>query len=304
MTIKQLAEDIEKFSKLANTDLDELSPAVRAGWASTIENSKTKLKELERQYSQQVARNSAAVLLLGPADKAQQLADLIKSKGEGFVVDASALYRRLAQHIMPTMRDDGRSVEWGITQTSRLIGALREIGPELGLTELPMPDRVEQPSVATFDDVLRHVKHVIRSSSGESLNKLYIEKELVKQALAIRYTGAVVQVIVLGASEDEAYDLGRMFGFGCFSEILSDEDEVGEPLMLAVFERATAALSRGKRAAISGKDTHKEATKKDKKDKTDTKTKKIIRAKTTAGADETTDAQAREDADELTNEKE
>lgn len=271
--IKQLAEDIQKTSQIAHTNLEDVNPAVRAGWGATIENAKVRLKDLEQKYSQLIAKNSAAIFLTGNAEKVAEFAKLIRDEGEGFVVDAQALYNRLAHQVVVTLPQD-RGSEWGVAQVYRLHTTIQEVMHEVGITELPMPDRTEAPFVKGYDQVLTHVRKIVRGACGDLLNKLYVERELVRQALEIRYTGVMVQVIVVNAQDGDIYDLGRMFGLGTHTVELADDTEVNDDFMRSVFEEATKKLAREKKLPKLEEPKEDRQEKKASSKKTEGKTKK------------------------------
>jgi hypothetical protein len=241
MNVEKLIEDITKTGQIAHTRLEDLNPAVRGGWGMAIVTAKNKLIDLERQYALYVGKNSVAIFLLGDPGKVGELAKLIADEKNGFVVDANALYARIGHQVYVTVPQDRGSL-WGSAQTYRMQTTIQEIMHEVGIRELPMPDRTEAPHVKSLADCVAHVRKTIRAACGDSFNKLYIERSLVKQALEIRYTGVMVPVIVTGAEEKEVYDLGRMFGLGASSVTLDVDTEVNEDLMRSTFESATKKL--------------------------------------------------------------
>ncbi len=224
MKIEKLAEDIEKTEEIAKMVLDEINPATRGAWGGAIEDAKVRMKDLRRLYGVEVCKNSAAIFLFGSKEKVVEFSELAIDEKEGFVVDANALYARLAHQVMVTLPDN-RAIEWAVAQTYRLHTTIQEVMHEMGIAELPMPDRTEAPVVKTMEEVTAHIRKIVRAACGDSLNKLYVEEQLIKQAIEIRYTGVVVPVVVTGAEENEVYDLGRMFGQGAKAIYLTDDVE-------------------------------------------------------------------------------
>jgi hypothetical protein len=177
----------------------------------------------------------------GDPNKIQEFSNFVYGEGEGLVVDASALYKRLADEIEPTLSD---SRQWGVGQTQKLHMSLQEVMHELGLVELPMPDRNSMPVVRTYEDVVGHVRDIVRSACGEFLNKLYLEAQAVKSALRIRYTNTLTPVLITNARDDEAGELAKSFAKGSAEIMVTKEDDVDKDFVYKVFKQVNSVINK------------------------------------------------------------
>ncbi len=245
--LEKLTEELEKVSTTANMSLDDVSPAVRGGWSASIATAKEKLPEVRARYQDALLRNAVAIFIGGDKAKSAEFATLIRAENEGLVVNANALYDQLTRNVAMTLPEN-RGIEWGITQTHRFHLALQEVMHELGLKELPLVSASEHtPFVQTYEDVMINVKSLVRAAVGDSLNKLFVEKDLVKEAMKIRYTSNTVPVIVLNADASETYDLSRIFGKGSTSVDIPDGTEVNKEFLVDTFKEINKKL-KGKKS--------------------------------------------------------
>lgn len=253
--LEKLAAEIKKVADTANKNLEDLPVAVRGGWQGAITEAKAKLKDLEEQYKVLLLKSGVAIFLKGDPSKAAEFAKLIRDENEGLAVDASALYNRLTDPVVMTL-PEGRGVEWGVAQTHRLHLAIQEVMHDLGLSEMPMPARDVPAFIKGRDDVLAHVRRLVRGATSNDLNKLYLEKQLADQARLIRYTGIMVPVAILNAGDDEVYDLGRAFGKGSSTINFTQEDVINREFLNKSFKDINQAIKKpGKKPAMSADKT-------------------------------------------------
>jgi hypothetical protein len=242
-TLEKIVLEIEKTAATANKELDDLPPAVRPAWGQAIAEAKGKLKELENTYRQTVAKNALGIFVDGPQAKVKEFSAVVQAQGEGIVLDASALYQRLADAVFATLPED-KGVEWGVAQTHRLHLGLQEIMHEVGISELPMPTRNQEPPfVTTREDVVACVKSFIREAAGDVLNRAYLQLALGNAARIIRYTGNVLPVIVESTEPAEASGLGFLFGRGVATVAVAEDDVVDPAFMVKTFKDVNKKLS-------------------------------------------------------------
>src|SRR5688572_18009735 len=241
--LDKLVAEIDKVSKTAKKNLEDLPVAVRGGWSGAITEAKAKLKELEEQYKTLLLKNGVAIFLKGDPSKVAEFVKLFRDEKDGPVVDANALYNRLTDPVVMTL-PEGRGVEWGVAQTHRLHLAIQEVMHDLGLSEMPMPARDVPAFIKGRDDVFAHVRRLVRSATNNDLNKLYMEKQLTDQARLIRYTGVMVPVAILNAGDDETFDLGRAFGKGSSTVSLTQEEEINKEFVTKYMKDIAQAMSQ------------------------------------------------------------
>lgn len=231
--LEKLNTELAEVEKTAQINPEELPPQTRGAWTTAIVEAKAKADGLRREYRTMLLRNAVAIFVNGDKAKLVEFAKLADEEG-AIVVDASALYTRLAKDVEPTVGDQ-RS--WGIHQTHKLHLALQEVMHELGLTSMPMPSRGEMPLVPTFDDTVAHIRTIVRGATGDDLNNLYIQAVVVRRALAIRYIGVMAPVLIVGALDDEQAALAKSFGKGEMKVVVVATDEINEDYMSKVIKR-------------------------------------------------------------------
>lgn len=241
MTLEKLTIDIKKTTANANKNLDEVHPNVRAGWGAEKGAAKEKLKELMVEYKATLLTNGIAIFLDGDPAKVSEFINLVHGEVEGLVVDAAALYERLANAVEVTMTS---SRNWGVDQHYKLNIALQEVMSEVGLSELPMPARDSMPITQTHADVINHLRDLIRNSCGDMLNSLYLQEAAVRDSLQICYMNVMVPVFVLNARTDERASLGSAFMRGSTTVDISSDTEVNKEFMIKTFKEVNKKLSK------------------------------------------------------------
>ena len=245
--LQKMTEELESVSTTANMNLDDIPSNTRGGWSASIAAAKERLPGVQARYKDSLLQNAVAIFVSGDKAKVAEFTSLIRSENEGLVVDANALYDRLARDVTMTLPDN-RGIEWGITQTHKLHLSLQEVMHEVGLRELPMPSNGTAPFVNGYDDVLENVKGLMRAAVGGTLNKLYLEKDLIGEAMKIRYTSSMVPVIVTGADQAEIYDLSRVFGRGSTDVAIPDGTLVDKEFLVKTFKEINKKLKNKKNA--------------------------------------------------------
>lgn len=232
-TLEQLSAALDETEKDAAIIVDELPPQTRGGWATKVAEAKEALPRLKAQYKDMLLRNAVAIFVNGDQGKVTEFAKLADEEG-AIVVDATALYTRLAKEVELTLGDQ-RS--WGIHQVHKFHLALQEVMHDLGLTSLPMPSRGEMPLLPTFNDTVAHIRHVLRDAVGDELNSLYVQDAAAKRARSIRYIGLTAPVLIVGAQADEQNVLAKAFGKGKAELSVGAEDEINKEYLAKSLKR-------------------------------------------------------------------
>jgi hypothetical protein len=232
-TLEKLDAEMASLKEKAEKKVEELPASVQGAWSTAVREAKDKLKAVRAQYRSVLMRNAVAILLSGDQAKVAEFAALANEEG-AIVVDATALYSRLAKGIEPTLSDQRT---WGIHQSHMLHKLLQEVMTELDLTELPMPARAQDIIVPTFNDVVAVVRKVIMEGVGGELNALYLESEVAKRAFEIRYIGVTAPVLLVNADANEATALAKSFGKGETSVTVNSDDEINKDYLSKVVKK-------------------------------------------------------------------
>lgn len=233
MTLEAVLNKLEETQKLANTNLEDIPPTTRGAWGAAIDEAKKKIGDLRAQLKDAILKNGVAIFLGGDSAKANEFAKLIHDEGEALVVDAKALYHRLASRVEAGIAP---SRQWGVQETYLLHLGLQDVMQEVGLTEMPMPSRTVMPHVPTAEDVVNHIRTIVRNACGDLLNRMYIEEQAANDAIKIRYMNSVVPVAILNAEKDEVDGLGKVFAKGSATVIISSDDNIDREFMIKTFK--------------------------------------------------------------------
>lgn len=244
--LEELMKKIERVSADANKDLNELHASVRGGWAARIGEAKEELKKLRGEYKAALLANGVAIFLVGDSAKTVEFGKLIHDSGEGLVVDASALYKRLAAAVEPTFDDSMRQRQWGIAQTHRLHIALQEVMSEIGLVEIPMPDVTKNPVLKTPEAVVDHVRDIVRMSCGDAFNSFYMGEQAVKAGLKIRYMGVLAPIAILNAKDEEVAGLAISFAKGSALVPINEDDKINKEFLTRAFTEVNKKIRKKK----------------------------------------------------------
>lgn len=239
--LSALVEQIEATTKTANTNLDDVHPNTRGGWASAIIEAKERLKGLQKEYGAQLLRSGVAIFVEGDSTKSVELAGLVRDEKEGLYVFADALYMRLAADIEPTLSE---ARTWGIAQTHKLHLMLKEVGHELALSEIPMPTAVLDTTFRDHQALVEHIRTTIHKDIGDDLNRLYMERQIIEQATKIRYSNDVTPVLILKATDDEAPTLAKSLARGMTKLKITEEDKVDKDFMITAFKQVNKTIRK------------------------------------------------------------
>lgn len=232
-TLEKLDAKMADISTTANKKLEEIPASVQGAWSTAITNAKAELKATRAEYRQVLLHNAVAILVGGDSAKVTEFVTLAKDEG-GIVVDAAALYERLAQGVEPTLGDRRM---WGIHQSHMLHKTLQEVMTELNLTELPMPARTPDVVVESHQDLVAHIRKLIVDGVGNELNALYVEEETAKRAFEIRYIGSTAPVLIVNAEAGEATALAKSFGKGEASVTVNSDDEINKDFLVKTLKK-------------------------------------------------------------------
>jgi hypothetical protein len=231
--LEKLDEKMAQLSTTANMKLEDIPSNVQGAWASAIRSAADELKEVRAKYRSVLLRNAVAILVNGDEAKVGEFVALAKDEG-GIVVDATALYARLAKSIEPSLSEQRT---WGVQQTHMLHKLLQEVMTELNLTELPMPARSLDTVVPTYQDVVNHCRKLIVDGVGNVLNALYLEEEVARRAFEIRYNGVMAPVLLVNAQADEASALAKSFGKGETAVLIANSDEINKDYLAKTLKK-------------------------------------------------------------------
>ncbi len=240
-SLKALDKELEETMATANKNLEDIPGRVRGGWANAIQEAKAKAGKLVDEYKKILGENSVAIFVQGNKAKCAEF-DALVFENNGLSVDANALYDRLGEMVWATAPQD-RGSNWGIAQTHRLQLGIQEVLSELKISEMPMPKTTVEPVISSKADCASHIKRIIKDAVGNMFNRRYIENNLYCRARAIRYTGKVAPVFIIGADLSEYADIGYGFKRGTSTITITEEDVVNREYLNKTLKEIAAKKS-------------------------------------------------------------
>lgn len=243
MTLENLLKEIETMKVLANQDPANFNPRSRPGLEMQVRQSKDTLASLKEQYSKELLDNSIGIFVSGTSESVQKFSVVAEKEGNTLTLDANELYEKLANEIEPSI---GNSREFTSNQAMFLLGSLKGISKELGVTEMQAPKLHEIRVVRTHQDLVSYVRTVLREAAGDELNKLYLSNALTKKALKICYSGSVVPVVIVNAQQDEVNPLSKLFQKGAFNIPIDLEATIDKEYVLKTFQQTKKKLKQNK----------------------------------------------------------
>jgi hypothetical protein len=205
--VTALLTQIQEHKDLINQDLSLWDPATRPGKTGAQQEAKLNLPALENQYLYYLQEAALVMILRGDDVSQKGFAEIAAQEGNTITLDAGALYRKLSEGVEESL---GYSREFGVTQISQVVDSIRDICLEIGIRETDRPRHMEQVVVLRQADIEAHVRKIVRASDNGFLNNMFMSRELLTQALAKRYTQAVVPVVIVGAEEEEIEALKQL----------------------------------------------------------------------------------------------
>jgi hypothetical protein len=239
---KEVLEDLTTATKNAAIDLDSVPTKFRTGMAICKADAISSLKTLREEYRTVLSPRVAAIWLTGDLEKQKKFAALAKEEGETLTVSTMAAYEKMAEDIEPTI---GFERQFGGTQLGHLLRSLENVAREGGATFLATPKLFEVVTVPDIAALAVAIKGIIATQVGETVNALYMEKQILDQALEARYGEKVVPIVVLTGQAAESHDLrhGVFGGRGMDFDIPDDKDPDKE-MVLAVFASLQKSLKK------------------------------------------------------------
>ena len=231
--IESLVEEMEVTEKRATADLDSTDPRTRPGREWAKREAQEHLVKLKVKYWAHISKGLCAIFVHADRIRSDEFVAVSTKAApvEALYVAADKLYRQLAQEVESRMRTD-RMFE--PSQFALLMQATMILCADLGLADAPALKFRDGALLKTHEDVVDHVRKLIREACGDQLNAHFMRELVEKAAWQIRYSDDVVPVIVTGSSDHESEDLGRLlFNNRTVVANLGDEAVTGAKILSA-----------------------------------------------------------------------
>lgn len=197
--MSELADAYKNYAEtetLANMDINQFPPAHQPGHAARKRQAELQLDGAKRKYELELKGALFGMFVTG--DGAPDFANIAPEVADVVAVDGTALYKRLAERVRPTL---GARGQFGVGHFAVVLQELREIGLELGVQSLPSPTYTEAPNVGDEKSLIAHMRSMVESS-GTELSVKYLAKQIVDAALKNAATANTVPVVLYGVTEE------------------------------------------------------------------------------------------------------
>ena len=208
MDMKEIMTEYKQQQEIASRDPMNYAKTF-AGIAAAANAAKARMVELKDEYAKSLLNGAVCVIVTGTNGYPDQFAKIAEADFNAIVLDAQELYKRITAQVEPNI---GPSREFGAHHAGVLISALRDIGSEMQLREMPAPKHQVLPAVLKDrEEVEDYVSTAIRSSSGDDLNKLYLSNQAVNKTLAKEITNPTIPILIVHAIKEEGEAISKMF---------------------------------------------------------------------------------------------
>lgn len=236
--LKDLLKEIMEVEKIARMDPEEYPWPARNGLVGAKKEAQAQLDVLTARYCSAIQGKTVGIFAVG--NNYERFVELARSESASpiAVIYADDMYKQLADRVERSL---GKSREFAPNQMSIVLQNLTNLCVDLEIRDFETPRFIESGPLADTRAVLSHVRNIIRNGLGDDMNRMYIAKQIGKEAVSSRHVASVLPVIVVGLeSEDEASGLNQVTArFGTQVVI---PDTVTKEFVLDVFSEVKEKL--------------------------------------------------------------
>ena len=194
-TLKEILTKLQEKEAESKIIPEEVDYKTRAGVEAIVRNAKTDIDALSRSYKEQVMSNVVLVAVKGKT--AKEFAEAA-SKSGAVAVDFNLIVDRLVSNLA------SRAV--GATFTSNanfmLLDEMQKVRLEYDMVQLPTP-QINAYNDGIYDAPLAEaIKKLILKNYGSGFQSAITRREIGKAALAARFGGKKLPVIVYNLDQD------------------------------------------------------------------------------------------------------
>lgn len=240
-TFEKMLVTLEETIKTANLNPEDFNHRTRPGREVAVNQAKEALGPLKAQFTELLKASSLGIFVSGPGTA--NFAEVAGHEADTFTLDAEEVYRNISQTAIAAL---GHTRTFGVQQFSLMLQSLKHLATELGMNSIDSP-QMEEKFCPTDEDVVEHVRNLVRNSSKDELNSLYLTRALMDKVVAVRYTNNTVPVVVLNAVEGEQEGLASLFGKGTQNVQLTGNNTIDKEYVLRTFQTFQATRKTKKK---------------------------------------------------------
>jgi hypothetical protein len=202
--VKKLIQQYAAAEHAKTIDLDSVPFKHRPAMEMAKRQAEAQMNEVKEQYAKFIHEGAFTIFLNGAKADVEAWASVAVKEAGALVIRADALYQNIADDIEPSIGDRRT---FGTTQLGLLVSALTNIGKQFDARNIPLPQINDLAHCADRDALVGLIRKLVRSVVGDVLNQKWMERDLLSEALKIRYILPVVPVIVVNSDPEEATSL-------------------------------------------------------------------------------------------------
>lgn len=208
--LENLYSEYKRLHALANRDLSDVPNECRPGHMTQIRQAINDLPAARTAYVDALLKTVTAVFVQGDPALTPRLQEAVDNDF-GVVIDAHKAYRLFSARAIASM--DSRLTLFGLNQWSHVMNDMR-----MWLNNMSLPTRVDivAPKVVekvcpTPQDVVDHVRHLVRESNGDGVNLLQVRADIAVAAIENEIVAKGFPIFFVNITEQEIPSFQKEF---------------------------------------------------------------------------------------------
>lgn len=199
MSLQKIVEDIKNTQKIANDDLSSAPIETLSGRRGRKNQAIEKLKQLKREYKNNLLKSSAFILVVGPNNK--EYANLTESDFGLFQADPEAFYKDLAKRVPKVLYTNKVDVHNVFDVLGR---HLEDKMSELDINEYNqlLYKSTGARVIKTEDDLKESVKRAVNDQIGAEIVGIQAVESILDRAIEKGHSDKITP-IVMAVSDDK-----------------------------------------------------------------------------------------------------
>ena len=189
MSAKDLLSAFIEKNAEANINLNNIAPNIRAGVEGNVRAAKEAANVLRLQYCEEVTKNAFIIAVKGKLS--EEFAKMADDNFETLSLNHDGLLDKFYSALKVKLARDTYSQY----EHATLLHEIVNLKNELGIVQMPLP--VLNTKDSYYNQELRKsIGMVLEKTYGESLNAVFLKKQMFEKALERRFDGTALPVVL------------------------------------------------------------------------------------------------------------
>jgi hypothetical protein len=199
-TIRDIIKDIQNTNSILRKEIESVPYGQRPALQIAMIQASEKLPRLLSEIKQVVVPTRLVGLFASGDETSINKTAAFLVENEGIVLNANKIYQDIASRVEPSYSKDRL---FCTTQYSLMVGAISDIGLELGYLEIESP-KFKELVCKTFADTVTHIKNTLRECKvGDQANVDLLTNAVVDAIVKEEIDSKQIPVIVTGVTSIE-----------------------------------------------------------------------------------------------------